>query len=138
MDSPFKKITGFRVIRTKAKINSNSVWLWYCIVENLWTLFDRNVHICFVLNSKFLEVFNSNTKFEDFILCWSCDHMKCTDFGMSLVLENVMKIENFQIFCCMQSFHDIHTAFLYCEAERVFAHFRGTVYMLCAVKDRCY
>ena len=37
------------------------VWPWYCIVENLWTLFDRNVHICGVLDSKFLEELNSNT-----------------------------------------------------------------------------
>ena len=49
--------------------------------------------------------------------------MKCTDFRMSLVLENVKKVENFQIFHCMQSFHDIHTVFLYCDEEQVFCTF---------------
>ena len=34
--------------------------------------------------------------------------MKCIDFSMNLVLENVMKIENFH---CMQSFHYVQTAF---------------------------
>ena len=39
--------------------------------------------------------------------------MKCADVSMDLVLENVMKIENFQNFCSMQSFHDVQTVFLY-------------------------
>ena len=43
--------------------------------------------------------------------------MKCTDFSMNLVLENVMKIENFQNFCYMQSFHDIQTVFSYCDGN---------------------
>ena len=41
---------------------------------------------------------------------------------MMLVLENVMKIESFQIFYWMQSFHDVHTVFLYCDGEWVFLH----------------
>ena len=55
--------------------------------------------------------------------------MKCTDFSLNLVLENVMKIENFQNFRCMQSFHDIQTVFLYCDGNEFFAHFHRTVYM---------
>ena len=55
--------------------------------------------------------------------------MKCIHFSVNLILENVMKIENFQIFCCMQSFHDIQTAFLYCDGNEFFAHFYRTAYM---------
>ena len=55
--------------------------------------------------------------------------MKCTDFSMSLVLENVIKKDNFQIFCCMQSFHDVQTLFLYCDGNEFFAHFHRTDYM---------
>ena len=55
--------------------------------------------------------------------------MKCTDFSMNLVLENVMKIENFQNFCCMQSFHEVQTVFLYCDGNEFFAHFHRTDYM---------
>ena len=55
--------------------------------------------------------------------------MKCTDFSINLVLENVMKIENFQIFRCMQSFYDILTAFSYCDGNKFFAHFHRTAYM---------
>ena len=52
--------------------------------------------------------------------------MKCTDFSMNLVLENIMKIENF---CCIQSFYDIQTVFLYCDGNKFFAHFCTTAYM---------
>ena len=55
--------------------------------------------------------------------------MKCTDFSMNLVLGNVMKIENFQNFHCMQNFHEVQTAFLYCDGNEFFAHFRRTVYL---------
>ena len=57
--------------------------------------------------------------------------MKCTDFSMNLVLENVMKIMNFQNFCCMQSFHDIQTVFWYCDGNEFFAHFRRTDMLCC-------
>ena len=43
--------------------------------------------------------------------------MKCTDFSMNIVLENLMKIKNFQIFHCMQHFHDIQTVFSYCAGN---------------------
>ena len=55
--------------------------------------------------------------------------MKCTDFSMNLVLENVMKIENFQNFCCMQSFHYVQTAFSYYDRNEFFAHIHRTDYM---------
>ena len=55
--------------------------------------------------------------------------MKCTDFSMNLVLENVMKIENFQIFRCMQNFHDVQTEFWYCDGISFFAHFSRTAHM---------
>ena len=55
--------------------------------------------------------------------------MKCTDSSMNLVLENVMKIEIFQNFCCMQSFHDIQTVFLYCDGNEFFGHFHRTDYI---------
>ena len=56
--------------------------------------------------------------------------MKCTDLSVNLVLENVMKIKNFQNFCCMQNFHDIQTVFSYCDGNEFFPHFRRTAYML--------
>ena len=49
--------------------------------------------------------------------------MKCTDLSMSLVFKNVIKIENFQIFHCMQSFHDVYTVFLYCDGGISFCTF---------------
>ena len=52
--------------------------------------------------------------------------MKCTDFSMNLVVENVIKIENFH---GMQSFHDVQTVFLYCDGNKLFAHFCRTDYM---------
>ena len=55
--------------------------------------------------------------------------MKCTDVCMNLVLENVMKRENFQIFHCMKSFHDVQTAFSYSDGNEFFAHFYRTAYM---------
>ena len=55
--------------------------------------------------------------------------MKCTDFSMSLVLKNIMKTENFQNFCCMQSFHDIQTVFSYSDGNKFFAHFCRKDYM---------
>ena len=55
--------------------------------------------------------------------------MKCTNFSMNLILENVMKIENYQYFHSMQSFHDVHTVFSYCDRNEFFAYFRGTDYM---------
>ena len=42
---------------------------------------------------------------------------------MNLVLENLMKIENFH---CMQSFHDVQTVFSYCDGNKFFAHFHRT------------
>ena len=56
--------------------------------------------------------------------------MKCTDFSMNLVLENVIKIENFQNFHCMQSFHEIQTVFLYCDQNKFFAYYCRTAYIL--------
>ena len=55
--------------------------------------------------------------------------MKCTDFSMNLVLENVMKIDNFQNFGFMQSFHDIQNVFSYCDGKEFFAHLCRTDYM---------
>ena len=52
-----------------------------------------------------------------------------TDFSMNLVLENVMKIENFQIFYCMQSFHDVQSVSSYCDGNEFLAHFHRTAYM---------
>ena len=50
---------------------------------------------------------------------------------MSLVLENVMKIENVQIFHCMQSFNDIHTTFSFCDGEQVFCTFpKNSLYVV--------
>ena len=57
---PFQKLPAFEVIRTKAKGNSNNVFGYGTLFLKI-TLFQRNVRICGVLNSKFLEVFNSNT-----------------------------------------------------------------------------
>ena len=40
-----------------------------------------------------------------------------------------MKIESFQNFYCMQSFHNIQTVFSYCDGNKFFAHFCRTDYM---------
>ena len=44
------------------------------------------------------EHLNSNTWFQDFILCWNCDHKKCWAFNMKLVMKNLFITEIFKYF----------------------------------------
>ena len=55
--------------------------------------------------------------------------MKCTDFSMNLVLENVMKIENFQIFIACKASMMFTLHFGIVIGNEFFAHFHRTVYM---------
>ena len=49
-------------------------------------------------NVMFCEHLNSNTLFQDLILCWSFDHRKCSDFSIKLVLKIIVFTEIFKYF----------------------------------------
>ena len=62
----FQNLAAFEVIGTRVKSNSGDV---FGHGTALLKISGHYVHICGVLNSKFLEELNSNTQFKDFILC---------------------------------------------------------------------
>ena len=55
--------------------------------------------------------------------------MKFTVFSMNLVLDNVMKIENFNFFIACKASMTFRLHFHDVMGNEFFAHFRRTVYM---------
>ena len=61
MDSPSKKLAAFRVVRTKAKDNSDNEFGHGNALLKISGHISTEMSIFGVLNLKFLEVFTSNT-----------------------------------------------------------------------------
>ena len=57
----FQKLPAFEVARTKAKGNSDNVLGYGTALLKISGYYSIEISIFVVLNSKFLEVFNSNT-----------------------------------------------------------------------------
>ena len=76
-------------------------------------------------NVLFCEDWNFGTKFQDLILCWSCEYTKCMDFEVKLVFRNIMNIVNIEVFqynhSRQHSFCSFDVTYIVCD-ENKFLH----------------